>query len=161
MDNQPCNFDEQSLTALVAMTHRRMHKVLGVALVRQISSTAETTIAGQAPAMSLTPEQWRVLCAVERQELTISSLADAVALNIPAVSKIIDRLEGLGAVTRASNDSDQRKVSVGISPAGRRLKESFGPRVAECEREIARRLGSWEVERLHKLLARYLRSTEA
>jgi DNA-binding MarR family transcriptional regulator len=101
----------------------------------------------------LTPEEWRALDAAERYPgLPIGELARHAAFNLPALSKLADRLAERGLLRRQRHEEDTRRVLIHLTPAGARLVTAARPAVAAAERDIGRRLGQWDMDRLIRLL---------
>jgi DNA-binding MarR family transcriptional regulator len=101
----------------------------------------------------LAPEEWRALDAAERNSgMAIGSLARIAAFNLPTLSKLADRLVERGLVRRQRHEEDTRRVLIHVTPAGARLAATVRPIVEAAEREIGRRLGQWDMDRLQRLL---------
>jgi DNA-binding MarR family transcriptional regulator len=101
----------------------------------------------------LTPEEWRALDAVERNSgMAIGELARVAAFNLPALSKLADRMVERGFLRRQRHAEDTRRVLVQVTPAGARVAAVVRPIVEAAEREVGRRLGQWDADRLVRLL---------
>lgn len=87
--------------------------VLGWAAI-SLASRAE---AG-AREVGLTLSQFRVLTLLAWQTATPSRLAAAMDLKPPSVTRLVDRLVRLGFVERAVDDTDRRRVTQVVTPAG-------------------------------------------
>ena len=98
-------------------------------------------------------EQWRILEALAAGEgLTVTALAGRVGMNLPALSKTIDRMVTRALVHRKRHPRDRRSVQIFISQFG---LESIQSREAELERyhaALADRLGPRGAGRLARLL---------
>lgn len=57
-------------------------------------------------------------------------------LSSGGMTKRLDRLEGLGLVTREPDPSDRRGVLIRLTPAGRQLIDSAIPAVLDAESEL-------------------------
>ena len=55
----------------------------------------------------------------------MGQLADFLGVSPPAATKSIDKLEGLGLVTRSRSTGDRRATLLAVSPEGRRLVEAY------------------------------------
>jgi len=67
----------------------------------------------------LTPTQYSVLAAVKREgPFSLQALGRAESLAPPTVTKVVDKLEGMGYVNRQTSSRDRRSVDVRITPAG-------------------------------------------
>lgn len=58
----------------------------------------------------------------ERDGLTISAIADRLALESSTITPAVKRLESAGFVTRRRSASDERQVQVHLSPKGANLQ---------------------------------------
>ncbi len=66
--------------------------------------------------------QWVVLAALwQRDGLHVSDIARYSGNNLPAASRIVDRMSEKGLVTRCRDDQDRRAVRVHLTEAGRAL----------------------------------------
>ena len=120
---------------------------------KRASASLQTLLASH----DLTIEQWRILGALQAREgVTVSALADEVAMKIPALSKNVDRMVSRALLQRQRDFEDSRKVLVSITDFGVELLEQLSSDVAECDRELARELGLWEAERLEKMLQAFV-----
>ena len=84
--------------------------------------------AEQGKAYVITTHQWGVLSHLaQAQELTISTLAQRLVVDAPAVTNIVQRLEQSGLVERVRDREDQRRVSVSLSEEGREIMRTLQP----------------------------------
>jgi DNA-binding MarR family transcriptional regulator len=73
----------------------------------------------------LSVPQLRSLLFVDRnQGATLGSLAEHLGLTPPSASKLVQELVSRKLVERRPSTADRRKLSLGISPAGKRLLEA-------------------------------------
>jgi DNA-binding MarR family transcriptional regulator len=73
----------------------------------------------------LSVPQLRSLLFVNRnQGATLGSLAEHLGLTPPSTSKLVEELVGRRLLERRPSTSDRRKLSLGISPGGKRLLEA-------------------------------------
>jgi DNA-binding MarR family transcriptional regulator len=101
----------------------------------------------------LTPEEWRALDAAESHPgLPIGELARLAAFNLPALSKLVDRMAERGLMRRQRHEEDTRRVLIHVTPAGAKLTATVRPIVEAAEREVGKRLGQWDADRLARLL---------
>jgi len=54
----------------------------------------------------------------ERQEITVADISLRVQLSPATVSRVVDKLVGAGLLTRDRSDTDRRRVSIALTPAG-------------------------------------------
>lgn len=74
--------------------------------------------------LGLTQSRWEVLMQIERlgEGVIQSLLASALCIEMPSLSRSLDRLEAQGLVVRQRSDSDKRARTVHFTPAGRALQ---------------------------------------
>jgi DNA-binding MarR family transcriptional regulator len=89
--------------------------------------------------VEVTPAQHRLLVLLATGgEQTIGALAEQLEINASNASRLCDRLQRLGLVTRGRSSSDGRAVDVSLTAAGRDLLETVR---AHRRRDIQRVLG--------------------
>jgi DNA-binding MarR family transcriptional regulator len=75
----------------------------------------------------LEPQQYLLLLAIrglpDRQEATISALADRLSLRHHSTVELLDRMEARGYVKRIRGREDRRQVLVSLQPRGEKLLE--------------------------------------
>ncbi|MFE1786854.1 MarR family winged helix-turn-helix transcriptional regulator [Streptomyces sp. NPDC059525] len=75
---------------------------------------------GAAPAVS--PSQLRALLAVEGAEgINLRALGDVLGSRPPSVTRLCDRLEAMGLLTRSPHPLRRREVELRLTPRGRAL----------------------------------------
>ncbi|MGH2474280.1 MAG: MarR family transcriptional regulator [Candidatus Limnocylindrales bacterium] len=93
-----------------------------------VAGVALTTAAlGQAqPGLELTLSQWRVLAVlvVRAEPLSLTAVAGAIAVTLPATSRQVHRLADRGLIALSPNLRDRRSLEVSLTPAGRDLHAS-------------------------------------
>lgn len=105
-------------------------------------------------AHDLTLAQWVILSALWRRDgMLVSEIADYSGNNAPAASRIIDRMEERGLVTREASTEDKRVVRVHVTEQGLALKhlEDFHERV---NARLLDGISTEEAETLIRLLGR-------
>lgn len=74
--------------------------------------------------LGVTYPQYLVLSTLwEQGSLTISAIADSLALEPSMITPLVKRLEAAGFVTRERNPKDERQVIVSLTTKGRSLNE--------------------------------------
>ncbi|WP_203579288.1 MarR family winged helix-turn-helix transcriptional regulator [Microbacterium hibisci] len=74
--------------------------------------------------LGLTHPQYLVMLALwERSPRSLRELAAELALEPATLSPLVKRLEAQGLVTRSRRGDDERVLDVGLTDAGRRLRE--------------------------------------
>ena len=74
----------------------------------------------------LTPTAWGALTTIFRDgPMTLGDVARSEHVSAPTVTKVVEKLETAGLVTRVADDGDRRVCRVQVSPAGRRRIEAI------------------------------------
>ena len=74
--------------------------------------------------LGLTYPQWIAIVALwEADELTVSALGEKLFLESNTLTPILKKLEAMGYVRRQRDPADERQVRVGLTGAGRKLRE--------------------------------------
>ena len=117
-------------------------KEASVAQVRQ-------TLAG----FGLTEQQWRVIRAsFEHGEMNAQELAQRSAILGPSLSRILNRLESDGVLTRRTAEGDLRELTIKLSAAGKRLHNKVQPMLNKHYNALAEQIGSRKAKQLTDLL---------
>jgi DNA-binding MarR family transcriptional regulator len=75
--------------------------------------------------LGLTYTQYITIIALwEEDDQTVSGLGEKLFLESNTLTPILKKLEAMGYVNRARDAADERQVRVGLTPAGRALRES-------------------------------------
>jgi DNA-binding MarR family transcriptional regulator len=75
--------------------------------------------------LGLTYTQYIAIIALwEQDNQTVSGLGEKLFLESNTLTPILKKLEAMGYVNRARDAADERQVRVGLTPAGRALRES-------------------------------------
>lgn len=88
---------------------------------------------------------------------TLSLLASELHLSVSTVNGILDRLEARGLVSRSRSLEDQRKVLLGITPAGQALIDSVPELMRDSYRRAFSRMPADEQMLLSELLVKLAR----
>lgn len=82
--------------------------------------------------LGLTYPQYIVLTALwEADEQTVKALSEKVFLDPGTLTPLLKRMETQGLVTRTRSSQDERKVFIGLTKAGRELKD-HAPEITKC-----------------------------
>jgi DNA-binding MarR family transcriptional regulator len=85
----------------------------------RLSATRLARILRQQADLGLTPSQITALATVGREgPLTLGALADTEHVTPPSMTKVVERLEGLGLIERRADAGDRRRVLAAVTPAG-------------------------------------------
>jgi DNA-binding MarR family transcriptional regulator len=105
--------------------------------------------------LALSPDEARVLEVVGGAEHpTMGQVAGRAGLTLSALSKLADRLEARGLLRRTDDEVDTRCVHLSLTFQGDRLRTAAMAEMAKIDKQLAERIGSWEMDRLEKLLAK-------
>lgn len=108
----------------------------------------------------ITPEQFHVLRVLDEAGavgLACSSVAERSVSGDPDVTRLLDRLEKQGWVTRSREPTDRRVVTTRITAEGRRMLERLDEPVAALHARQFEGLGEDERRTMHQLLLRVAR----
>ncbi len=100
----------------------------------------------------LTPQQYNVLRLLKGShpdQVPTLSILDRLVSRAPDVTRIFDKLESRGLITRTRSTSDRRAVLVGISPRGLALLDQIAGPLRSCH---ARQLGHLRPSELRQLI---------
>ncbi|MBO0662526.1 MarR family transcriptional regulator [Jiella sp. MQZ9-1] len=99
-------------------------------------------------------EQYRVLEALTRQDgQSMGELAPSVFVDLPTLTKIVDRMVANALVYRAPDPRDRRRVLVFLSERGREHFATLLPAVETERRQVIDGLSPSEASQLTALLA--------
>lgn len=103
----------------------------------------------------ITPTQYnglRILRGGGSTGLTCGGVLDRLVTRDPDITRLLDRLEKLGLVTRSRDSEDRRVVISRITPAGLELLERLDAPVDELHRTQLAMLGPDRLQQLTELL---------
>ena len=105
--------------------------------------------------VGLSPNQYnvlRILRGAGEQGLCCREVADRMVTRDPDITRLVDRLERRGLLTRSRNTKDRRIITVRITPAGQKtLKDLDGP-MNEYNRNRLSHMDQADLRRLSALL---------
>jgi DNA-binding MarR family transcriptional regulator len=91
----------------------------------------------------------RVLMQLEKQSLSLGDIAEALQVDRPYATVLVNQLEEIGLVERTPDPTDRRRKVVALTAAGRRaMREARDvlttppPQLAELDRADLKRLGA-------------------
>jgi DNA-binding MarR family transcriptional regulator len=104
-------------------------------------------------------EQFRILRALSsRDGQAMGELAEAVLVDSPTLTKIVDRMVSNALVYRAPEPRDRRKVLILLSTKGKALQARLTRLVGSPDDGMVGRLGGKEAETLTSLLTELMNS---
>lgn len=112
--------------------------------------------------LGLTPSQAEVLSVLyEAQPLSLIELGSRLVCETGSPSRLVDGLVKAGLVERIASSTDQRKVSLTLTPAG----EQLHAQVAMVEQQFSTLVSSWgeqaDVEAVMRALWQFVRDLPA
>lgn len=103
----------------------------------------------------------RLLQRAPRRRLPPSLLAERIVCTTGAMTKLVDRLQRNGLVSREPDPSDRRGVLVRLESAGNRAANSAARSYTAGRERVLSRLGASEARSIHQALERLLEALEA
>ncbi len=82
------------------------------------------------------------------------NLAQSLGIQAPTVTKMLQRLEAMGVITRRASRTDGRGMNAFLTDKGRALKPKVHAVFQQLDQRTATDLSEAELELLHSLLAR-------
>jgi len=75
-------------------------------------------------ALGITYPQYLVMMVLwENEETAVNAIAEKLILNTNTVTSLLKRMETMGLITRTPSKTDQRKVMVGLTEKGIKMRE--------------------------------------
>ena len=97
--------------------------------------------------------QWRVLEVLsDNQSRSMGELAELVAMNHPALTKLMDRMVAQGLVMRGLEPTDNRRVIVMITDAGKALCQKIQVQTEQLDAKLVTQIGAERAEILRTML---------
>lgn len=124
---------------------------------RVLVAVAARSLAGFADEVTI-PQYRALVLVASRGRLRPVDLAEALAITTSTVTRLCDRLERKGLLTRTRDLEDRREVWIELTPAGSRMVEQV---TAVRRREIRRVLESVPERERSGMLAAFSRFAEA
>jgi DNA-binding MarR family transcriptional regulator len=126
-------------------------------LLTQLHRETSTEVTRILRSGGLPVEQWRILNSLSDESgRTMSELAERVFMNLPTLSKAVDRMVTRALVHRKQDSQDHRRVLVYITDFGLDLLRRHQPGVAAYYAGLAERLGDRQAAQLNRLLRKVL-----
>jgi DNA-binding MarR family transcriptional regulator len=94
----------------------------------------------------------RILGGASPDGLACQEISERMISRDPDITRLLDRLEARGLVTRTRDQKDRRVVTARITPEGLRLLEALHKPIAEVDRYPLQHLGEQRLRTLIQLL---------
>lgn len=99
---------------------------------------------------------WVLCLSGSRSGLTMGEVVDGLVNKASDATRLVDKLERQGLVTRRSSESDNRRVIVSVSAAGRRVFSRLTPKIKKMHVEQMEGLSVSDKKQLVSLLNKAL-----
>lgn len=81
-------------------------------------------------------QSWVLFYLSRQKSSSLKEIANAVQLDSPVVTGLVDRLVKEGLVIREEDPEDRRSLKISLTPRGRQVVEEIAPVVAEYNQRI-------------------------
>ncbi len=126
-------------------------------LIAGVNRRLDTAVEARLRPAGVRIEQYRVMAALDRRDgQSMGELAPSVFVDLPTLTKIVDRMVANGLVYRAPDRADRRKVLVFFSDKGRSHFLELVPMVETERRQVIDSLGPGKASQLGHLLREIL-----
>ena len=128
-------------------------------LLNQASRRMTSELRRVAGAEGLPVEFWRVLeVLADERGRSMSELAEQTGMQMPATSKVVDRMTEAALIQRSADPADQRRVILHISDFGLQKFNSLGAEMQEHRSRFESAFDSRQEERLRLLLSEFIQA---
>jgi len=128
-------------------------------LLSQASRRITTDLRRVVGAAGLPVEFWRVLeVLADERGHTMSELAEQAGMQMPATSKLVDRMTEAALVQRSADPDDQRRVILHISDFGLLKFQALGAGVELHRSRLETSFGARREEQLRALLREFIQA---
>ncbi|GEM_PF-2799575 len=104
--------------------------------------------------MPLTPPRIRMLFLVRDQPgMTVTALAEAIGISLPATSQQISELVDLGLLRRGGDPDDRRRLSLELTVEGEQAAAAIQQGAEESVIRVLSKLGPADLAEFHRILA--------
>jgi DNA-binding MarR family transcriptional regulator len=100
--------------------------------------------------------QWRVMAALWDGPKSAREVADIILQKQPTVSKLLERMERLGLLVRATDPDDRRRIVVSLTPRGRAIAGPLIDAARAHERAVLEPFGERHGQTLVAVLQRLI-----
>lgn len=105
----------------------------------------------------LTEQQWRILRTLgEMKQLEPRQICDLCHILSPSLAGVLSRMEESELITRTRFETDQRRVTVCLTPKGERLVAELGPLIMAQYKVIEDAFGPELIHALYDIMDRVL-----
>lgn len=97
-------------------------------------------------------QQYILECLWEQDGQTVGELAARIRIELPTLTRAVNRMEPAGVVTRCPDDHDRRRVRIWLTPKGRQLRTKLPAVMKNLEEELLSDFSAAERDELVRLL---------
>lgn len=109
----------------------------------------------------VTEQQWRILrVLLEEDGLEPRQLSERCLISSPSIAGVLMRMEEAGFIKRKRMAHDQRRVTVTITPATRKLGKSMEPIIERQYAELEKLVGVKQLQQVYDALDTLLQNLE-
>ena len=128
-------------------------------LLNQASRRMTSELRRVVGAEGLPVEFWRVLeVLADERGRSMSELAGQTGMQMPATSKVVDRMTEAALIQRSADPADQRRVILHISDFGIQKFNSLGAEMREHRNRLESAFSASQEERLRLLLSEFIQA---
>lgn len=128
-------------------------------LLNQASREATSELRRVVGAQGIPVEFWRALeVLADERGRSMSELAGETGMQLPAISKLVDRMTEAALVQRSADPLDHRRVIIHISDFGLQKVATLGSGIQAHRSRIGRVFGPKEEAQLKRLLRDFIRA---
>lgn len=130
-------------------------------LLKQAERLIDTQLIAVLRDENLSAEEWRVLDILSDGDgRAMSDLASEAVFNLPALSKLTDRLVARALLFRAPDPDDRRKVLVFVSDHGLAVYRRLKPNIKASGEALFANVSETRIAQLKKLLSNFIRDAQ-
>ena len=131
-------------------------------LMKQVLALMSTEVERELEHSALTSAQWQPLFKLHfGQASTVAELARECRLDTGAMTRMLDRLEAKGLVTRERSSTDRRVVNLALTDAGREAAQQIPAVLSKVQNNFLQGFSHEEWQQLKDLLRRVLANGQA
>ena len=106
---------------------------------------------------NLTANQWAPLLALANEQCnTVAGCAKETGIDNGAMTRMLDRLEVKGFVSRKRSNNDRRVVNIALTSQGKKIAKDIPPVIGEVLNQQLRGFSKQEFKLIKNLLQRFL-----
>jgi DNA-binding MarR family transcriptional regulator len=125
-------------------------------LIKKAQVALHRTIDGKMSALDLTAMQWAPLLFISlaKTSITAADLSRCLGVETSSMTRMLDRLEGKGLLTRKRSEEDRRVIFIALTEEGRDLVSKVPFLIADSLNHHLRGFNQQEVDTFKSMLRR-------